>query len=33
MGSSVPRSIEMPLFYEEVNVKGTFNMPEAAKSK
>lgn len=28
---SVPRSIEMPLFYEEVNVKGTLNMMEAAK--
>lgn len=28
---SVPRSIEMPLFYEEVNVRGTLNMLEAAK--
>lgn len=28
---SVPRSIEMPLFYEEVNIKGTLNMLEAAK--
>lgn len=28
---SVPRSIEMPLFYEEVNVKGTLNMLEAAR--
>lgn len=28
---SVPRSIEMPLFYETVNVKGTLNMLEAAK--
>mgnify|MGYP002510258608 FL=1 len=28
---SVPRSIEMPLFYEEVNVKGTLNMMEAAR--
>ncbi|WP_433745221.1 SDR family oxidoreductase [Falsibacillus pallidus] len=28
---SVPRSIEMPLFYEEVNIKGTLNMMEAAK--
>lgn len=28
---SVPRSIEMPLFYEEVNVKGTLNMLEASK--
>ena len=27
---SVPRSIEMPLFYEEVNIKGTLNMLEAA---
>ena len=28
---SVPRSIEMPLYYEEVNIKGTLNMLEAAK--
>lgn len=28
---SVPRSIEMPLFYEEVNIRGTLNMMEAAK--
>lgn len=28
---SVPRSIEMPLFYEEVNIKGTLNMLEAAR--
>lgn len=28
---SVPRSIEMPLIYEDVNVKGTLNMLEAAK--
>lgn len=28
---SVPRSIEMPLFYEEVNIKGTLNMLEASK--
>lgn len=28
---SVPRSIQMPLFYEEVNIKGTLNMLEAAK--
>ncbi len=28
---SVPRSIEMPLFYEDNNVKGTLNMMEAAK--
>ncbi|GEN46668.1 SDR family oxidoreductase [Alkalibacillus haloalkaliphilus] len=30
---SVPRSIEMPLFYEEVNIKGTLNMLEAARQK
>ena len=30
---SVPRSMEMPLFYEEVNIKGTLNMMEAAKQK
>lgn len=28
---SVPRSIEMPLFYEEVNIKGSLNMMEAAR--
>ena len=28
---SVPRSIEMPLLYEDINVKGTLNMLEAAK--
>lgn len=28
---SVPRSILMPVFYEEVNIKGTLNMMEAAK--
>lgn len=28
---SVPRSIEMPLVYEEINVKGTLNMMEAAR--
>lgn len=28
---SVPRSIEMPLFYEEVSIKGTLNMLEAAR--
>lgn len=28
---SVPRSIEMPLFYEKVNIKGTLNMMEAAR--
>lgn len=28
---SVPRSIEMPLAYEEINIRGTLNMMEAAK--
>lgn len=28
---SVPRSIVMPVFYEEVNIRGTLNMMEAAK--
>jgi UDP-N-acetylglucosamine 4-epimerase len=28
---SVPRSIEMPLQYEEINIKGTLNMLEAAR--
>lgn len=28
---SVPASIEMPLIYEEINIKGTINMMEAAK--
>lgn len=28
---SVPRSIEMPLFYEETNIRGTLNMLEAAR--
>jgi UDP-N-acetylglucosamine 4-epimerase len=28
---SVPRSIEMPLFYEENNIRGTLNMMEAAR--
>lgn len=28
---SVPRSIKMPLVYEEINIKGTHNMMEAAK--
>lgn len=28
---SVPRSFEMPLFYEEVNIKGILNMMEAAR--
>lgn len=30
---SVPRSIEIPLFYEEVNIKGTLNMLESARQK
>lgn len=30
---SVPRSIEMPLFYEQVNIRGTLNMMEAARQK
>ena len=30
---SVPRSIEMPLAYEEINIKGTLNMMEAARQK
>jgi UDP-N-acetylglucosamine/UDP-N-acetylgalactosamine 4-epimerase len=28
---SVPRSIEMPLIYEEINIKGTLHMIEAAR--
>ena len=28
---SVPRSIEMPLLYEELNIKGTLNMMEGAR--
>lgn len=28
---SVPRSIEMPLYYEKVNISGTLNMLEAAR--
>ena len=28
---SVPRSIEMPLVYEEINIKGHLNMMEAAR--
>lgn len=28
---SVPRSIEMPILYEEINIKGTLNMLEAAR--
>lgn len=30
---SVPRSIEMPVLYEEINIKGTLNMMEAAKQQ
>ena len=30
---SVPRSIEMPLYYEEVNIHGTLNMMEAARQQ
>ena len=30
---SVPRSIEMPLHYEEVNIRGTLNMMEAARQQ
>ena len=30
---SVPRSIEMPLFYEENNIRGTLNMMEAARQQ
>lgn len=30
---SVPRSIEMPLFYEFNNIRGTLNMMEAARQK
>ena len=30
---SVPRSIEMPLLYEEINIKGTLNMMEASRQK
>ena len=29
---SVPRSIEFPLLYEEINIRGTLNMLEAARS-
>lgn len=29
---SVPRSIEMPLIYEEINIKGTLNMMDACKN-
>lgn len=30
---SVPRSIEYPVLYEEINIKGTLNMMESAKQK
>ncbi|MBC9785835.1 SDR family oxidoreductase [Heliobacterium chlorum] len=30
---SVPRSIEMPLLYEEINIRGTLHMMEAARQK
>lgn len=30
---SVPRSIEMPVLYEEINIKGTLNMMEAARQQ
>lgn len=30
---SVPRSIEMPLLYEEINIKGSLNMMEAARQR
>ena len=30
-GGSVPRSIEMPLLYEEINIRGTLNMMEASR--
>lgn len=30
---SVPRSIEMPLIYEEINIRGTLNMMVAARDK
>lgn len=30
---SVPRSIEIPLKYEEINIKGTLNLMEAAREK
>lgn len=30
---SVPRSIEMPLYYEKINIQGTLNMMEASKQK
>ena len=30
---SIPRSIAMPLLYEEINIRGTLNMMEAARQK
>lgn len=30
---SVPRSIEMPLLYEEINIRGALNMMEASRQK
>lgn len=30
---SVPRSIEMPLLYEDINIRGTLNMMEASRQK
>lgn len=30
---SVPRSIEMPLLYEDINIRGTLNMMEAARQQ
>ena len=30
---SVPRSIELPLLYEEINIRGTLNMMEAARQQ
>ncbi|MDD7147392.1 MAG: SDR family oxidoreductase [Lachnospiraceae bacterium] len=30
---SVPRSIEMPLLYEEINIRGTLNLMEAARQQ
>ena len=31
--ASVPRSIEMLLLYEEINIRGTLNMMEAARQQ
>lgn len=30
---SVPRSVELPVLYEEINIRGTLNMMEAARQK